>query len=85
MVVYVIDDWEIFKDSVATCRYKLYRVKELGNLVIVQAKAGRIGFEKQFNLTNPKEREEYDRIMEDIKTWGFVEVKKVVDDDQFFY
>ena len=30
MVVYVIDDWEIFKDSVATCRYKLYRVKELG-------------------------------------------------------
>jgi len=85
MVVYVIDDWEIFKDSVATCRYKLYRVKELGNLVIVQAKAGRIGFEKQFNLTNPKEKEEYDKVMEDIRTWGFVEVKKVVDDDQFFY
>ena len=85
MVVYVIDDWEIFKDSVATCRYKLYRVKELGNLVIVQAKAGRMGFEKQFNLTNPKEKEEYDKIMEDIGKWGFVEVKKVVDDDQFFY
>jgi len=79
----------VMNSSVAdTKRYNsLYEATDEmnGNLVIVQAKAGRMGFEKQFNLTNPKEKEEYDKIMEDIGKWGFVEVKKVVDDDQFFY
>jgi len=85
MAVYVIDDWNAFMEAVATCRYKLYRVKNIGNSVIVQAKAGRIGFEKEFNLTNPKEKEEFERVMEDIKVWNFIEVKKVVSDEEFFY
>jgi len=85
MVVYIIDEWDTFLEAVATSRYKLYRVKKFDNKAIVQAKAGRLGFEKTFDLTNPKEKEEFERIMNDIKIWDFVEVKKVVNDDEFFY
>jgi len=85
MVVYVIDDWSVFIESVATCRYKLYRIKNFGNSVIIQAKAGRLGFEKEYDIKNPKEKDEFEKILEDIKVWGFVEVKKIVSDEEFFY
>lgn len=85
MAVYVIDDWNAFLDAIVTSRYKLYRVKKFDNKAIVQAKAGKIGFEKTYDLTNPKEKEEFERIMKDIEIWDFVEVKKVVNDDEFFY
>ena len=84
MTIYVIDDWDSFKDAVAGCRYKLYQIRKIDDVVIVKARAGSIGFEKVFNLSDPKQREEYDKIVREIEFWNFTEVKKVVNDDEFF-
>ena len=84
MTVYVVQDWKMFLEAVAGCRYRLYQIKKHKDVAIVRARAGSIGFEKVFNLSKPEERAEFEKICEDIEMHGFTEVIKTVNDDEFF-
>jgi len=73
MTVHVVQDWKMFLEAVAGCRYRLYQIKKHN-----------IGFEKVFNLSKPEEGDEFEKICEDIEMHGFTEVIKMVNDDEFF-
>jgi len=85
LTVFVIEDWEAFLDAVAGCKYRLYTEIRQGIRVILRARAGSIGFEREFDLSKDEDEELYDKIKEDLEAYGFVRVKKVVADDEFFY
>lgn len=84
LVVHVVEDLEFFEECCRGCRHKLYQIKKHDSIVIVRLRAGSIAFEKTLDLKREDDKKEFDRIKDFIEREGFVEVKKVIPDDEFF-
>jgi len=84
MTIHVIEDFEFFKEHALTCTCRFYQEIKHDNKVLIKARAGFLGFEKELDLTDPEQKREYEEIIETFKRYRFVELKKVVADNEFF-
>jgi len=81
MTVYVVDDFEFFKEGSRSARLKLWQQTLTSDGVELRMRAGTIGFKKVFkNGDDP----EFKKIKEFIEIEGFVRVVESVKDDSFF-
>jgi len=86
-VVLVTDDWDSFvKEATAYTEraHIFYKIEESGDAVAVKIVCGRVGFEREFRLSDPKDAELYKKVREWLGKVGGFPVKRAVPDDLFF-
>ena len=81
MTVYVIDDFEYFKECSRNARLKMWQRVMTADGVELRMRAGSVGFKKVFKDSDDPELK---RIMDFIEIEGFVKVVESVKDDSFF-
>lgn len=80
MTVYVVEDFEFFKECARTAKLKLWRERQTEKGVEIRMRAGSIGFCKEYAKDDP----ELKKVREFIDSEGFVQVIGVESDDAFF-
>ena len=84
MVIYIIRDVNTLIEAIKHSRYVLYREYKIDSKTMLRIRAGTIGFEKEYDLNDPKDKKEYDFIIEALKMFGATKVEKVVREEEFF-
>jgi len=86
--VYRIKKWADFKDAAEKQMVRgariFYMIEENGNTTTVKIKVGCVGYVKEFNTANEKEKEELNKIHGWLLRNGGIEVEEVIPDDMFF-
>lgn len=81
MTVFVTEDLEAFKEASRNCRIKLFKVYDYGDSIEVRAKAGTVGFHKEYNK---EKKDEVKNLEKWFEVEGFTELLRVEQDDTFF-
>ena len=79
-MVYLLDSWKDFKNSVMYAKFILYQFKDHDDTVEVVVKAGKLGYVKEYRRDDPELRE----IMDFLERNGIL-VKDVLPDELIFY
>ena len=80
MAVFVLDDWEAFKEASRRTKSKVYRVIERSDCIEIHLLAGKWGFVRTFKKDEKKELEEFTNTIE---LEGFVKIKSVESEECF--
>lgn len=79
IVVYVIKDWESFRESVKWAKYILFKIEDKGEKAEIKIKAGCLGFHAIVSKTDNL----YEEIINWLKYHDAIEVKETVKDEFF--
>jgi len=82
-MVFVVSDFNTVKEAIRSSRYILYTEKVSGSKRLVRVKAGMIGYEREYDLNAPNDREEYEELMMLLRMFGATKVERVVRDEEF--
>ena len=84
-MTHILESWEDFVEYAGFCRYGAYQVLHYEqNRVEVRVLAGKFGFTGEFELNDPIEKENFERIMRYIRDHGYMKVACTVPEEQFF-
>ncbi|RLE91917.1 MAG: hypothetical protein DRN04_11645 [Thermoprotei archaeon] len=78
-MVFVVEKWEDIEECVRYARYVLYQVIDLGDVVELRVKTGKLGWLGVFK----KESSELQRILRKLKDYGAIRVLKSIPDENF--
>jgi len=81
-VVFIVKNWDDFKEHVAYAKKPIYRViRRKDGKVEIRAKAGMLAWKGEFDAED--EREKIDQIIKTLESYGAIEVVDTMPDEEF--